>query len=163
MTPPDSPPVTRSKWRQAYDRFLRISGDPHDIALGFALGIIVGFTPFEGVQMVIAIAVAAFFRCNKVSAAMAVWVTNPVTVPIIYALTYVVGDWCIGGNAHAAVIQKLHTMDPASWVSAVPDILWPLIIGGVLVSIPIAAIGYFAAYKCITFYRNSRKSHAVLP
>ena len=36
--------------RRVYERFIRIRGEPREIALGFALGIFVGMTPTVGVQ-----------------------------------------------------------------------------------------------------------------
>ncbi len=75
-----------------YRNFLKLRGDPREIALGFALGLFIGMSPSMGFQMVIAAAVAAFLKWDIISAAMGVWITNPLTAPFIYSLTYFVGS-----------------------------------------------------------------------
>ncbi len=51
--------------RKPYDRFLKIKGDPREIALGMALGLFVGMSPFMGIQMAVAVFLAAIFKWNK--------------------------------------------------------------------------------------------------
>ena len=81
---------------RAYERFLKIRGHPREIALGFALGLFVGMTPLMGLHTAIAVPLAALFKWNKISAAISVWITNAVTAPIIYNITYMVGSKLIG-------------------------------------------------------------------
>jgi hypothetical protein len=50
---------------RAYERFLRIRGQPREIALGFALGLFVGMTPFMGLQTVIAVPLAALLQMEQ--------------------------------------------------------------------------------------------------
>ena len=47
-------------------------------------------TPTMGIQMPIAIFFAAMLKWSKISAAFGVWITNPLTSPFIYGLTYIV-------------------------------------------------------------------------
>jgi uncharacterized protein (DUF2062 family) len=86
---------------KTYERFLKIRGTPREIGLGFAIGLFVGMSPTMGFQMAIAVFLAAVFKWNKISAAAAVWITNPVTAPIIYGVTYFIGatsSACRGSN-----------------------------------------------------------------
>ena len=76
--------------------FSRFGANPKEIALGFALGLFVGMTPVMGFHTVIAVFFATMFKWNKISAALAVWITNPVTAPVIYGLTFLLGAKAIG-------------------------------------------------------------------
>lgn len=156
-TPPP-PDHRKSRLKRAYDRFLRLHGTPHEIALGFALGLVVGFTPFMGAHMFMAVVVATVFRCSKAAAAMVVWFSNPLTAPVVYIPTYIVGNWCMGGGGYAAMVEKLRHMEPASWLSAVPDLLWPLVIGGIVVSVPFSIAGYFVMYKLVSRFQDFRRA-----
>ena len=40
--------------KKAYSRFVKIRGNPREIALGFALGLFVGMSPFMGAHTIIA-------------------------------------------------------------------------------------------------------------
>ena len=46
-------------WKKTYSRFLKIRGNPKEIALGFALGLFVGMSPFMGAHTIIAVFLAA--------------------------------------------------------------------------------------------------------
>lgn len=77
-------------------RLLRLRGKPDEIAKGFALGIFIGMTPTMGGQMLIALFFAMLLRQNKLAAAIAVWITNPLTAPFIYGAEYEVGRFLLG-------------------------------------------------------------------
>jgi hypothetical protein len=51
-----------------------------------------------GLQMPIAIFLAALFKWNKIAAAAGAWITNPVTAPFLYSLTYFIGSKIYGIN-----------------------------------------------------------------
>jgi uncharacterized protein (DUF2062 family) len=140
-----------------YERFIMIRGEPREVALGFALGIFVGMTPTVGVQMPIAIFIAALFKWSKLSAAIGVWISNPLTVPIIYGITYIIG-------------AKLLSLDPMfnmtlspTWstlklmLQKAPQALGAMTVGGALLGIPLAIIGYYLSYAAVDKYQKDVK------
>jgi uncharacterized protein (DUF2062 family) len=141
--------------KKAYFRFLKIRGNPREIALGFALGIFVGMTPFMGLHTAIAVPLAALLKWNKFSAALAVWVSNPLTAPVVYGVTYFVG-------AKVLFIQNGYKLPTAFNLDALvytlrsaPEIIGILLVGGVVVGLPLAVISYYFAIKTIVEYRES--------
>ena len=141
--------------KKAYFRFLKIRGNPREIALGFALGIFVGMTPFMGLHTAIAVPLAALLKWNKFSAALAVWVSNPLTAPVVYGATYFVG-------AKVLFIQNGYKLPTAFNLDALvytlrsaPEIIGILLVGGVVVGLPLAVISYYFAIKAIVEYRES--------
>lgn len=142
---------------RAYERFLRIRGQPREIALGFALGLFVGMTPFMGVQTVIAVPLAALLKWNKISAAVAVWFTNAATAPFIYSVTYIVG-------ARIAGIKKAFSWSDIESFSAVyrlilntPEIIWAMVIGGAILGLPLAIAGYYVALFVVVRYQQKKR------
>jgi uncharacterized protein (DUF2062 family) len=77
----------RTVIRKVYERFVKIRGQPREIALGFALGIFIGMTPTMGIQMPIAVFFAAMLKWSKISAALGVCITNPFTSPFICSMS----------------------------------------------------------------------------
>ena len=69
------------------------SGTEHQIAFGVAIGLVVGFTPTMGFQMVMAAFIATLLRANRVTAIISLWITNPLTAVPIYGFCYWVGYW----------------------------------------------------------------------
>ena len=144
--------------QKTYERFLKIRGHPREIALGFALGLFVGMTPFMGLHTIAAVAVAALFKWNKISAAISVWITNAVTAPLIYGITYLVGARLMG-------IEKAFNLKEINSLSAVfdlilktPEIVWAMIVGGVVIGLPLAIIGYYFAFSITSRYQEEIKA-----
>ena len=140
--------------QRAYERFLKIRGSPREIALGFALGLFVGMTPTIGFQMPIAVFFAALFKWNKISAAVAVWITNPLTAPFIYSFSYFVGAKMLGFK----IAPKLLTgLDFSTLKEAGTKILLATTVGGVVVGIPLALLGYYLAFSAVRGYQTKLK------
>jgi uncharacterized protein (DUF2062 family) len=155
---PNDPRVTHrwiEPWRKAYQRFLKIRGHPREISLGFALGLFVGMTPFMGLQMAIGVLLASLFKWNKISAALAVWISNPLTAPFIYWMTYVLGARVLDYENSYALPQQFDLDALLFIIRSAPEIIWVLIVGGVVAGIPLAVVGYFLAYFAIYEYRKN--------
>ena len=145
------------KLQHTYERFLKIRGNPRQIGLGFALGLFLGTTPFIGLHSIVAVVLAALFKWNKIAALSGAWISNPLTFPFLYGLTWWVGS----GVTRASVATGL----PLSWdveylialIKKSPQILHILIVGGVVVGLPLALAGYFVAVWGVKKYRRNVK------
>jgi hypothetical protein len=140
-----------------YNRFVRIRGTPREVALGFALGIFVGLTPTMGLQMAIAVFFASILKWNKYSAALAVWITNPLTAPLIYGFTYIVGAKLLGIHNSFAMFEKMDWATLIMVLRKSPGIVLSLVVGGAVVGLPLAVASYFAAYKAVEGYQKKLK------
>lgn len=141
--------------RKAYYRFLKIRGNPKEIARGFALGLFVGMTPFMGLHTAIAVPLAALCKWNKFSAALAVWVSNPLSAPVIYGVTYYVGAKVLFIQDGYKLPLEFNLDALLYTLRSAPEIIGILSIGGIVLGLPLAAIGYYFALKTITEYRES--------
>ena len=151
--------VSRRRWitplRNAYYRFLKIRGNPREIALGFALGLFVGMTPFMGLHTAIAVPLAALFKWNKFSAALAVWISNPLSAPVVYGISYYVGEKVLFIK-NGYQLPSEFSLDALIYtLQKAPGIIGILMVGGIVVGLPVAVIGYYFALKAITEYRES--------
>ena len=143
--------------KKTYERFLKIRGHPREIGLGFALGIFVGMTPSLGFQTAIVIFFAALLKWNKISSIMGVWITNPLTAPFIYGVNYVVGAKLLGIKKVYGYTEELGLTTIAKMMQKAPDILWSLILGGVILGLPLAVAGYYFAYSVVQRYQEGIK------
>ncbi|UCD77406.1 MAG: DUF2062 domain-containing protein [Desulfobacterales bacterium] len=143
--------------RRVYERFIRIRGAPREVALGFALGIFVGMTPTMGVQTPIAVFLAALFKWSKLSAAVGVWISNPLTAPVIYGVTYLTG-------------AKLMSLDPVfnmslspTWstlkamLQKAPRAFGAMTVGGAIIGLPLAVASYYLSYAAVEKYQKDVK------
>ena len=143
--------------KKTYERFLKIRGQPREIALGLALGLFIGMTPTMGFQIVIAIFFAALLKWNKISAAIGVWITNPFTAPFIYGMTYIVGTKLIGSRASLRLPSPLNLESALKMLEKAPEIFLALTVGGIVLGLPLAILGYFIAYDLLKKYQEEIK------
>ena len=143
---------------KAYIRLIKIRGGSREIAMGFALGLLVGLSPTMGIQMPIAIVAAMVLGVSKISAVLGVWVTNPVTAPFIYGFNYWLGAKLLG-------LKTLHTLSLDVSVDSVvalfkkaPELLGAMGLGGLISGIPLAIFGYFVALKAVEEYQTHLKA-----
>ncbi len=142
-------------WRKAYRRFLKIRGHPREISLGFALGLFVGMSPFMGLHTAIAILLAALLKWNKISAALAVWISNPFTAPAIYLWTYLIGAKVLAYENSYNLPQHFDLDALLDIIRSAPELIEVLIVGGIVTGIPLAIAGYFLSYFVIYEYRKN--------
>ena len=83
------------KWLR---KVVRLNDTPHSIATGASIGMFVSMLPLYGFQMIVAAAVAAVSRVNKIAAIIPVWITNPLTIPIILYLQYNLGKLVVAAR-----------------------------------------------------------------
>ena len=145
-------------FRKVYERFVKIRGRPREIALGFALGIFIGMTPTMGVQMPIAIFFAAMLKWSKISAAFGVWITNPITSPFIYGITYIVGAKLLGLKATLTVPDDLTWSIVKEILKNAPVIFGALTVGGIITGLPLAVLSYYLSFAAVNKYQQSIKA-----
>lgn len=137
--------------RYVFLRLQRLPSSPHKIALGTAIGVFAVFTPFLGVQLVLAAMLCILLRGSIVASFLASFVGNPLTYPVIWFSTFNLGNVLLGETASAKLVD-LRTRFEGFWDSlvggsanAVLDALssiWPIIKPMVIGSLP---LGIFTA------------------
>ncbi len=120
------------------------------------MGSFIAFTPFIGLQTLIAALVATLVGASKKAAMLAVWISNPITMGPIFALTYQLGV-VLGSPrpASAAASVQLPGAPQGSDVilpvsgSGIVNLLevgWgyllPMLVGGAVVGLLAAVLSY---------------------
>mgnify|MGYP000919390923 CR=1 FL=1 len=144
------------------ERIVRLSGSPHAVALGFASGVGVAFTPFFGIHVIMGVALAFVLRANLIAAALGTAVANPVTVPLIWAATYKLGSVIIG---QPPVHDHSHMHEGLALRSL--DLLWPvlkpMLAGALPLGLLAATIAYFLVFSAVRAFRAVRRSRTAGP
>jgi uncharacterized protein (DUF2062 family) len=138
-----------------FERFSGTRCRPREIALGFALGVFIGFTPFMGFQTAAGVLAAAWLRGSKIAAALGVQVTNVVTAPVIYGFTYFVGTKVLFLERPVGFYSPLSLDLFLSMLRQAPEIMAALVAGGVVVGAPVALVSYFAVHRLASRRRYS--------
>jgi uncharacterized protein (DUF2062 family) len=79
-----------------WHRLRRLPDPPHRIARGVFAGTFVNFPPIFGLQMLAAAGLAWAMRGNVLAAVLATFLSNPITTPIIAAVSIKLGYFILG-------------------------------------------------------------------
>ncbi len=162
----------RGGLRRAYlylwHRAKRISASPHAIALGFACGAFVSFTPFVGFHFLISAILAYILRGSIVASAIGTSVGNPLTFPFIWVGTYNIGSYLLGhaqrGDIHIRLPHGMWLLiftDPGAFWDQFWGVMGPLIAPMLLGSVPlggaIGLISYLLTRQGVERYQERRR------
>lgn len=150
--------LTQHRW---YQRFIRLRASPHAIAAGMALGLFIGMSPFFGLHVITAVGLAALFKWSKISALIGVQITNALTAPFVYPIVYWIGSKLAGSSGKTAWPSDFTFAELLKLVQQSKYILMDLMIGGVVLGLPLALVGYFVTLRLVIVYRRRRLFRAI--
>jgi len=144
----------------------RLSGDPGVIARGIALGTFIGLTPTLPFHTVATLFFAPLLRANPLAGIGAgILVCNPLTIPIIYYLSWKIGV-LVTGNAiswqdvqgllemvrHADFMEASKRFFSMGWSFCIS-----MLLGGVVMATPAAVVAYFLSLW--VYVKKARLQH----
>ena len=150
-------------------RLKRLPSSPHRIALGCAAGVFAVFTPFLGVQLILAGALALVLRGSVLASFLASFVGNPLTYPVIWFATFNLGNVLLGGTASAQLVdlrgkagalgEGLMNGSPGA-IATAAESLWPIVKPMAVGSLPLggfaAAVAYVGVHRLVSVSRAKR-------
>ena len=79
--------------KRFYHRFIRLKGNPEQVAIGLSVGVFVGLTPTIPFHTVLAFILALALKQNCTAAVLgATAIGNPLTIPFLYVTEYLLGN-----------------------------------------------------------------------
>lgn len=149
----------RSGWKRAglyiWRRLWRLSGSPHTIALGVAVGVFVSCTPFLGLHVLLAMLVTWVLRGNVLAGIFGTMIGNPVTYPPVWFATYDLGNWFLGMRADNVDVTST-LMSERSFDMILPIIV-PMAVGSVPVGLAAGSISYLLVKSAVAAYQHQRR------
>jgi uncharacterized protein (DUF2062 family) len=151
--------ASKKRWLAEHHMTLMTMADtPHSIALGSAIGIFFGFTPLWSIKTLLSIVVAWICRCNKIAAAIAVTLHDALifVMPAIYFAEYKIGYWILRRPfPRHRVRWHLSLHDYLNW-DVFLRVVWPALVGSMLIALPSAIIIYFLMRLLISRSRDHK-------
>jgi hypothetical protein len=146
--------------RNYVHRLLALDDSPERIALAFAIGVFLAFSPLLGLHTFLGLTIAFAFGLNRPAILIGVFVNNPWTLVPIYALgTY------IGG--HVLGFPETTSLPDFSWDQLFRGSYWaqlvghwrllkPMLLGSTILAICVAGVSYPLALLLISKGRAYR-------
>jgi uncharacterized protein (DUF2062 family) len=139
-------------------RLLRLSASPYSVAAGAAVGVASAWTPFLGVHLIIALAIAFVIRANLVAAALGTTFANPLTFPFIWASTWEIGRVILGHEKagpgdHVDLMALFSKLD--FWQLWRP-VLQPMTVGAVVPGVLSAVVCYAVVHTVVSGFQRRK-------
>ena len=146
-------------------------GSARSIARGAGLGVFIAFTPTIGFQVLLAIVLATSLKANRRIAVATVFITNPLTLAPIYAVTYGVGKLFMDGpsvyEAYTELMTLVRQLAALHWYDLIGafagflelgrELLLPMTIGGLIVGALLGLTTYFSMLRLVAGFRLARQ------
>ena len=143
----------KSKIKYWINRTKALNGEPRYVAMGMAVGIFVAATPTIPFQTFIAVTMAFILRGSKSAAAIGVWLSNPITLPVFYLASYKTGALLLGISNDTDITGQTKT----GLLKLGFDISIAAMTGGIVIGIILAILAYFITRKIVTKIRSREK------
>ena len=155
--------------RYYYLRFIRLRGEPHELAIGMAFGIFSGMMPILPFQIVLAVALSIFFKGSKIAAALGTWVSNPLNWYFLYYYSYKLGAFILRLPEQNAIFSSVMTAIQSGEDAMVVvgkifgaggSVIAAFIVGGLVMGTAAAIPSYFIflrIFRSIRLWREARR------
>jgi len=139
--------IIAGKLKKQFNKILSLDAHPGHIAVGFAVGVFISFTPFFGLHTPLAIAIAFLFRLNKLTCVTGAWVNTPLTVFPALAASYNLGRFLMGKPPKEVFFKGLEWQHLQPYAKS-------LVLGSSIIGFVAAVIAYFICYSLVVAFRR---------
>lgn len=154
-----------------WHRIGRLHGTPHSVAVGFAFGAAISFTPFVGLHLVLAALTAWLARANIMAGLLGTAVGNPWTFPFIWLWIYGLGSRMGAGDAahsEPRIISVIVDLPGVVWKALISfdldwayfdnlwAVFWPMLVGAVPTAIVVWVVTYVLLRPVVATYQRQR-------
>jgi uncharacterized protein (DUF2062 family) len=143
---------------------LHLNDPPGRLALSLAVGVFISFTPFYGLQTLLAMGVAMALRLNRAAAVAGTWLNLPWFAPLVYAGALRLGTLVLpdpAGLRGAWLAQLLSQPGSLSWRD-LPVVLdhmsLPLFVGTTVLGGVASVVTYAVSFRFLCRRRAARES-----
>jgi uncharacterized protein len=154
----------REKLTQLTATLSRLPDTPERVALAFAIGVFFGFSPFLGLQTLLGISLAFYFRLSRVAVILGTWVNLPFVIPVYYAVATELGARMLGkqppstltDDVGLAVKQASLSLGAIQHVlELLRPMLWSFTLGSLVGGLLLAVTAYWLTVSALRARRRT--------
>ncbi len=153
-------------------RFTRLKGDPHSLACGTGIGVLIGISPTIPLHTVLILALTLITRTSFVAAFISSWVVcNPLTYFPIYYFSMVIGNKITPYElnwekikyvldtllSHQGFTQSLKVVANLGYEAIIV-----MVVGGLVLALPFAIVSYYFSLHFFIKIRRKRREKQLL-
>jgi len=133
---------------------LRLKEPPHKLALAFALGVFVAFTPTIGLHLLTCLFLAWVFRVSRLVVITASFINNPWTTVPLYGFCIWLGIKITGEDRVPTIAWN--ELNITNFYVVLKPYLWPFVVGTLAAGVVASILSYFLVYFMAKYrYRDA--------
>ncbi|MFH1072349.1 MAG: DUF2062 domain-containing protein [Nanoarchaeota archaeon] len=137
------------KTKQFLKTFAQTNTTPHEIALGFSIGIFIGIFPTPGISLILALFVIWLFKVNRLAVLLGLPIANPLTSPVFFIAGTKLGSWILGTGINVMELKF-------SWQTFL-SVLREYLIGVTLIALFFSVLSYFLVYAIVKQHKEKKR------
>jgi uncharacterized protein (DUF2062 family) len=145
------------RWlRRTGQILLHVEDSPSRVALAFAAGVFIAFSPLLGIHTLLAIVIAVAFRLSKPAIVVGAWTNNPWTIAPMYSAGTLLGCFVLGVSptSLSEIDWSLHGRAfYESLAAGFRPLLLPFVVGNLL----LGAVAALVSFLVLRFLLAQRK------
>ena len=139
-------------FRQQLIRLKRLKASPHQIALGFSLGVWCNFTPVVGVHILMSFCLAFLFRANIISSLIGVLITG---LPFIFPFFWLI-SWYVGSKLIFNSLSNSNFLGDTSVINNLTEYFAEMLVGSILLFPFVVLFLYFPIKMIVQIWQYKR-------
>ncbi|MGM0606952.1 MAG: DUF2062 domain-containing protein [Candidatus Muiribacteriota bacterium] len=147
-------------FRYMKHRLCRHKATTEDLAASFSLGVFIGMMPTFGFALILSILAAVFLKLPKAMCFLGTFIANPWTTPLFYTISWKLGNYFFQLDINEVFVGfTIRDVLPLHiFLIQLLQLYKPLILGGLIISIPTSVVIYYIVLLTIRKYKKIRKS-----
>jgi len=154
------------RFRDLIKQLLHLDDTPEHTALAYAVGVLLGFSPFLGLHTIGGVAIAFLFRLNRVAVLVGAWTNLPWWIVPYYTVATAVGMKVIGFRFDPGLLGAIFRsgmeegflrMEFWNRLASQSGLLLSFGVGSMLLAVPLGLIAYPLCLYGIRFYKSKLK------
>jgi len=148
------------RWlRRTGQILLHVEDSPSRVALAFAVGIFIAFSPLLGIHTALAIVVAIAFRLSKTAILVGAWTNNPWTIAPMYTAGTFLGCFVLGVSP-TSLGEIDWSLSGRAFYASLASGLRPLVLPFVVGNLALGAAAAFVSFLALRFLLARQKRTA---
>ncbi|MFI5303954.1 MAG: DUF2062 domain-containing protein [Nitrospiria bacterium] len=148
------------KIKDKFREVLHLNDSPRKIALAFAIGVFIAFSPILGFHTIMVLLVAWLFRLNPVALFAGAFVNNPWTFTPLYGFCLWFGVYLYGGTSAFPQVSWEH-LSFLRFIENLKPFIGPFFLGTTIIGIVFSILSYLFSYLLICRIKDSREKREI--
>jgi uncharacterized protein (DUF2062 family) len=131
---------------ETFLKLLKEHRSPKEVAIGIAIGVWIGMSPFWGFHTIMALSISFLCHLNTPAVILGTMISNPWFAPFLIFLSVQIGCYILNTDDIFLSLEEIrHLLSNPTWEGIYRQILLPYVLGSLLLGTLLALLAFWLA------------------